>query len=190
MKLDDDQKLIKRVVNGEKKAFEELMRKYNKKIYNYILKMIREEEIAVELTQEFFMKIYRLLYTYNFVYKFSTWAYRICYNLVIDHIRKNKIYIASLEKDISVKGMVETENYVKEDGLDALEKEEKKKYIWKSLNCVSEKYRELILLRYINDLKYNEIAEITNLPIGTVKNRIFKAKKLLKMEIEKNGMLN
>lgn len=189
MKLDDDQKLIKKVVSGEKKAYEELMRKYNKKIYNYILKMVREEETAVELTQDFFLKVYKLLYTYNFIYKFSTWAYRICYNLVIDHIRKNKTYIASLEKDVSVKGMMETENYVKEDGLDLLEKEEIKKYIWKSLNGVSEKYRELILLRYINDLKYNEIAEITKLPIGTVKNRIFKAKKLLKREIEKNGML-
>ncbi len=190
MKLDEDQKLIKKVIDGEKKAFEELMRKYNKKMYNYVLRMVRDEETAVELTQEFFLKIYKLLYTYNFMYKFSTWAYRICYNLVIDHIRKNKTYVASLEKDISAKGMIETENYTKENSQNILEKEELKEFIWKSLDCVSEKYRELILLRYINGLKYNEIAETTGLPIGTVKNRIFKAKKLLKKEIEKNGMLN
>ena len=99
MILDDDQVLIKKILEGHKSSFEELMKKYNKKIFGFIFRMVRDEEIAIELTQDFFIKIFNVLAKYNFEYKFSTWAYRICYNLVIDYVRKNQTYIDSLDDD-------------------------------------------------------------------------------------------
>jgi RNA polymerase sigma-70 factor (ECF subfamily) len=190
MILDDDQLLIKKILKGKKSSFEELMKKYNKRIFGFIYRMVRDEEVAVELTQDFFVKIYRVLSRYNFEYKFSTWAYRICYNLVIDHIRKNQAYIESLDSDtVTTKQMVDSDNYVSEDGFEILARTEVRDYTWEVVNRIPLKYRELILLRYIQGLKYDEIAEITGLPVGTVKNRIFKAKEILKMEIEKDGML-
>jgi RNA polymerase sigma-70 factor (ECF subfamily) len=84
---------------------------------------------------------------------------------------------------------MESRNYVSEDGFEILVKNELNEYIWKVVDSIPIKYRELILLRYFQGLKYDEIADITRLPIGTVKNRIFKAKEILKMEMKKDGML-
>jgi RNA polymerase sigma-70 factor (ECF subfamily) len=191
MILDDDQVLIKKILEGKKSSFEELMRKYNKKIFAFIYRMVRDEEVAIELTQDFFIKIYNVLAKYNFEYKFSTWGYRICYNLVIDYIRKNQVYIGSLDNEkITPRRMMDSENYIREDGFERLAREEMKEYTWKVVDAIPLKYRELILLRYIQGLKYDEIANITQLPVGTVKNRIYKAKEILRMEIEKNGMFN
>jgi len=188
--LDDDQVLIKKIRKGNKAAFEELMRKYNRKIFNFVIRMVRNDEVAVELTQDFFIKIYTVIDKYNFEYKFSTWAYRICYNLVIDHIRKNQIQIESLDNDtVSQKEIVSSENYVKDVGFRILSDEEVKTHLWKLVDGIPLKFREVILLRYIQELKYEEIADISGLPVGTVKNRIFKAKEMLKQEIEKDGML-
>lgn len=190
MILDDDQVLIKKILEGQKSSFEELMKKYNKKIFGFIFRMVRDEEIAIELTQDFFIKIFNVLAKYNFEYKFSTWAYRICYNLVIDYVRKNQTYIDSLDDDsVSQKQMLESDNYSGEDGFEKLAKQEVRDYIWKVVDAIPVKYKELILLRYLQGLKYDEIANITELPVGTVKNRIFKAKEILKTEIENDGML-
>jgi len=188
--LDDDQVLIKKIRKGNKAAFEELMRKYNRKIFNFIIRMVRNDEVAVELTQDFFIKIYTVIDKYNFEYKFTTWAYRICYNLVIDHIRKNQMQMESLDGDaVSQKEIISSENYVKDDGFRILSDEEVKNHLWKLVDGIPLKFKEVILLRYIQELKYEEIADISGLPVGTVKNRIFKAKEILKQEIEKDGML-
>ena len=188
--LDDDQVLIKKIRKGNKAAFEELMRKYNRKIFNFIIRMVRNDEVAVELTQDFFIKIYTVIDKYNFEYKFTTWAYRICYNLVIDHIRKNQMQMESLDGDaVSQKEIISSENYVKDDGFRILSDEEVKTHLWKLVDGIPLKFKEVILLRYIQELKYEEIADISGLPVGTVKNRIFKAKEILKQEIEKDGML-
>ena len=191
MILDDDQVLIRKILKGSKAAFEELMRKYNRRIFNFVVRMVRSEDVAVELTQDFFIKIYLVIDKYNFEYKFSTWAYRICYNLVIDHIRKNQIQPESLDGDaISPKEILSSENYVKDDGFRILSEEEAKSNLWRTVDRIPLKFKEVILLRYVQELKYEEIAEITDLPVGTVKNRIFKAKEILKQEIEKDGMHN
>ena len=191
MILDDDQVLIKKILDGEKASFEELMKKYNRKIYGFIYRMVRDEEVAVELTQDFFIKIYNVVGKYNFEYKFSTWAYRICYNLVIDFVRKNQAQVDSLDDDsVSQRQMLESENYVSEDGFERLAKDEVNQYVWAIVDGIPVKYRELVLLRYLQGLKYDEIADVTGLPVGTVKNRIFKAKEILRLEIEKDGMFN
>ncbi len=191
MILDDDQVLITKILDGDKSSFEELMKKYNRKMFNFIFRMVREEEIAIELTQDFFIKIFTVMHKYNFQYKFSTWAYRICYNLVIDHVRKNQANIDSLDDDsVSQRLMVESKNYVSEDGFDVLEREEVRDFLWGMVEEIPIKYKELILMRYLQGLKYDEIADITGLPVGTVKNRIFKAKNLLRKEIDQHGMFN
>lgn len=190
MQADEDQVLIRKSLRGDRKAFEELMRKYEKRIFGFVVRMVRNEETAVDLTQDFFIKIYTVLDKYNFEYKFSTWAYRICYNLVIDHIRKHQAQVESLDDDsVSPRDLLASENVNREDGFRALSRQETRDYVWRVVDGIPLKFRELILLRYIQDLKYEEIADITSLPVGTVKNRIFKAKEILKQEMEKDGLL-
>lgn len=189
MILDEDQLLIKKIVRGDKSSFEKLMKRYNRKIYNFILRMVRNEDSSIELTQDFFIKIYTVIDKYNFEYKFSTWAYRICYNLVIDYIRKNQVQIDSLDsKNIPQKQMLDHAGISEKDGYKNLEQEEIKNIVWSVVDLIPLKYKELILLRYMKGLKYDEIADFTGLPVGTVKNRIFKAKEILKMEMLKNEM--
>jgi len=189
MILDEDQVLIKKTMQGDKKAFEELMKKYEKKIFSFVIRMVRNEEVAIDLTQDFFIKVFTVLDKYNFEYKFSTWAYRICYNLVIDHIRKNQGQVQSLDDDsVSARDMLNSENVIRQDGFNSLSQKETQTYLWQIVGNIPPKFRELILLRYIQELKYEEIAEITALPVGTVKNRIFKAKEILKKEMEKDGL--
>lgn len=189
MSLDDDQVLIEKILAGKRSSFEELMKKHNKRIFGYIYRMVRDEDVAIELTQDFFLKLYHILDKYNFEYKFTTWAYRICYNMVIDHLRKNPAHIESLENESILPKLMESENYVKEDALEDLVKEEIRDYTWSVVDRIPLKFRELILMRYLQELKYDEIADITQLPVGTVKNRLFKAKEMLKMELEKDGVL-
>jgi RNA polymerase sigma-70 factor (ECF subfamily) len=189
MILDEDQVLVKKILEGKKASFEELMRKYNKRIYGFIFRMIRDEEVSAELTQDFFIKIYRVLDGYNFEYKFSTWAYRVCRNMVIDYVRKNQAQVDSLDDEtVTQKQMLESENYVREDGFENMAREELNQCVWKMVDRIPLKYRELILLRYLQGLKYDEIAEVTELPAGTVKNRIYKAKELLRAEMGDNEM--
>jgi len=187
--MDDDQTLIRRILKGDRSSFEQLMQQYNKRMFNFIFRMVRDEEIAVELTQDFFIKIFTVIHKYNFQYKFSTWAYRICYNLVIDHVRKQPVYVDSLDQNpLSRKQLAGTDQVVREDGFTNLEKAEMRDYIWAMVDRIPEKYRYLILLRYQQGLKYEEIAGVTDLPVGTVKNRIFKAKELIRREIAEDGM--
>jgi len=189
MILDDDQKLIQRILKGERSSFEKLMQKYNKRMFNFVYRMVRDDEVAIELTQDFFIKIYTVLHKYNFQYKFSTWAYRICYNLVIDHVRKHPAYVDSLDRNpLSRKQLARTDQVVREDGFSHLEKKEMHDYVWGVVDRIPEKYRHLILLRYQQGLKYEEIAEVAELPVGTVKNRIFKAKELIRREIAQDEM--
>jgi len=189
MILDDDQKLIRRILKGDRPSFEKLMHQYNKRMFNFIYRMVRDEEVAIELTQDFFIKIYSVIQKYNFQYKFSTWAYRICYNLVIDHVRKHPVYVDSLDQNpLTRKQLARTDQVVREDGFSVLAKREMSEYIWNVVERIPEKYKHLILLRYQQGLKYDEIAEITDLPVGTVKNRIFKAKDLIRKEIAQDGM--
>lgn len=191
MIVDEDQVLVENILEGSKSSFEELMRKYNKKIYGYIYRMVTDEEVAIELTQDFFIKVYRILGKYKHEYKFATWAYRICHNMVIDYVRRHQAPVDSLDDQyISQKQMMDSENIVKENGFDHLAKEEFNQYLWRVVDCMPMKYRELILLRYLQGFKYDEIAEVTRLPLGTVKNRMYKAKAILKAEIEKDGMFN
>ncbi len=190
MQLDEDQSLIRKTLGGDRRAFEELMRKYEKRIYGFVVRMVRNEETAVDLTQDFFIKIFTVLDKYNFEYKFSTWAYRICYNLVIDHIRKHQAQVDSLDDEsVSARDLLASDNVCREDGFRALSRTETRDYVWRVVDQIPLKFRELILLRYIQNLKYEEIADITALPVGTVKNRIFKAKEILKQEMVKDGML-
>jgi len=193
--ISDEQEMewITRSVAGDRASFEKLMKSYSRRMYNFIFRMVREEEVAVELSQELFIKLYQVLPKYNREYRFSTWLYRICYNLVIDHVRRHQHAVDSLEDDdrqvFAVVG-AEEDPEPPPHGLEPLIQEERRRTVWSMVHALPAKYRELLLLRYAQGQKYEDIAEITGLPVGTVKNRIFKAKGLMRREIEKHELFD
>ena len=182
-----DVELIANAIKGREDGFEELVRRYQKQITGYVYRIVGDYDSSLDVTQEVFIKVYNSLHRYSSDYKFSTWLYRIAHNAAIDHLRRNSINPQSLE----------TEN---EDGTYQLQIEspapspEKDREVseWRTeigqvIKRLPDAYKQLILLRHANDLSYDEIAEVTSLPLGTVKNRLFRAREMMRQIMLERG---
>ncbi len=180
----NDNDIVKAVLAGEQNEFEKLVIKYQKAIVNYICNMTKDYQTALDLSQDVFIKTYESLVSFDPQFKFSTWLYRIASNHTIDYFRKKKVPALSFDAPIQLKdGEIETDfGSDNITPLDDLRNKELGMALEKALGQISEEYRELIVMRHINGLSYNEIADVKNIPLGTVKTRIFRARReLLKL---------
>ena len=175
-----DGDLIIGAIRGSENGFEELVRRYQRPIISYVYRMLSDYDAALDVTQEVFIKVYNSLEKYSSEYKFSTWLYRIAHNAAIDYMRRNSMFTQSIEaenEDGTYQLQIESRSPSPE-----LEHERRE---WRTeidtvVKCLPTVYRELILLRHTQDLSYDEIAEVTNLPLGTVKNRLFRAREMMR----------
>ncbi len=175
-----DIELIAKAISGREDGFEELVRRYQRPITNYVFRMLNDYDASLDVTQEVFIKVYNSLSRYSSEYKFSTWLYRIAHNAAIDYIRRrspNEQSIETENKDGAYQLQIESPNPTPEQ---ERERSEWRTEIEAVVKCLPAVYRELILLRHAQDLSYDEIAEITNLPLGTVKNRLFRAREMMR----------
>ncbi len=183
-----DVELITRAISGREDSFEELVSRYQRPIVSYVYRMLNDYDASLDVTQEVFIKVYKSLERYSSDYKFSTWLYRIAHNAAIDYIRRNSKKLQSLE----------TEN---QDGTYELQLEStiptpeqnRQTSEWRTeiesvVKCLPAVYRELIVLRHSKDMSYGEIAEITDLPLGTVKNRLFRAREMMREMFVERGI--
>lgn len=178
--MNDEALLIRKAQNGDVSAFEKLVSLYAKKIYNYCYRMTDNREDAEDLTQEVFIKVYQNLKSFKGDSKFSTWIYRIAYNTCVDRYRKNrKVDTVSLNysKD---EDSVEIE-LVSNDPLPEEEviKKERYKKLQACIAGLKPEYKSVIILRDIQNYTYAEIAEILQVPLGTVKSHISRARAAL-----------
>jgi RNA polymerase sigma-70 factor (ECF subfamily) len=181
----EDKAVVRRCLKGEKKAFEILVRRYEQPMINYFGRMVQDRELSLDFTQEVFIRAYAALHTYDEKFKFSTWLFRIATNLLIDYWRKKKITLVYIDAPVTDPDQepVQIPDYEPS----VMEKYEKKKMaelIEKAIARLPENLRELFVLRHINEFSYEEIAAIKHLPVGTVKNRVFQAKELLRSMLE------
>jgi len=175
-----DGELIEKAIGGRADGFEELVRRYQRPITGYVYRMLNNYDASLDVTQEVFIKVYNSLAKYSSEYKFSTWLYRIAHNAAIDYMRRNSVYQQSLEAenaDGSYQLQIESSQPSPEQ---ERERSEWRAEIETVVRCLPTVYRELILLRHTQDLSYDEIAEITNLPLGTIKNRLFRAREIMR----------
>ncbi len=175
-----DGELIVDAVNGRVDGFEELVRRYQRPITGYVFRMLGDYESSLDVTQEVFIKVYNSLTKYSPEYKFSTWLYRIAHNAAIDHMRRNPVSPQSLEAenaDGSYQIQIESRRPSPEQDH---ERKEWRHEIDAVVRCLPPAYRDLILLRHSRDLSYDEIADVTGLPLGTVKNRLFRAREMMR----------
>ncbi len=175
-----DVELIAKAISGREDGFEELVRRYQRPITNYVFRMLNDYDASLDVTQEVFIKVYNSLARYSSEYKFSTWLYRIAHNAAIDYIRRkspNEQSIETENKDGAYQLQIESPNPTPEQDR---ERSEWRTEIEAVVKCLPAVYRELILLRHAQDLSYDEIAEITGLPLGTVKNRLFRAREMMR----------
>jgi RNA polymerase sigma-70 factor, ECF subfamily len=175
-----DVELIADAIGGREDRFEELVRRYQRPIIGYVFRMLGDYEASLDVSQDVFIKVYNSLARYSSEYKFSTWLYRIAHNAAIDHLRRNSVNPQSIETE-NADGtyQLQIESPLPNPEQDR-ERSEWRTEIEAVVKCLPAAYRELILLRHAQDLSYDEIAEVTQLPLGTVKNRLFRAREMMR----------
>jgi RNA polymerase sigma-70 factor (ECF subfamily) len=184
-----DGELVTRAISGREDGFEELVRRYQRPIAAYVYRMVGNYESALDLTQEVFIKIYGSLERYRPEYKFSTWIYKIAHNAAVDHLRRHAVREQSLVRETDTGEQRElplASNRLTPEQEYA--GKERRVEIEQVVQQLPPAYRELIVLRHSHDLSYDEIAEVTGLPLGTVKNRLFRARELMRQEFVHRGI--
>lgn len=189
-----DGELVARAIAGREECFEELVGRYQRPIVAYAYRLVGDYDAALDLTQEVFIKIYSSLARYRPEYKFSTWIYKIAHNAAIDHLRRRAHARSATESFVGENEFPAGENFASVPAASLLtpeqesERAERRAEIETVVQTLPAAYRELIVLRHAHDLNYDEIAEITNLPLGTVKNRIFRAREMMRRQFLDRGI--
>ena len=179
----DDRSLVGRILGGERDLFTVLMSRYEKRIINYVYRITHRYEEAHDLAQEIFVKVYLALDRYDPKYQFSTWLFRIAQNSAIDALRKKAIVEVPLARPSTEDDPAGKEREFADEGISpyrALKNKELSGAIEQAVENLPADYRELIQLRHYAELSYEEIALMKKLPLGTVKNKLFRARNLLK----------
>lgn len=179
-KLKKDYELVKQAISGDQCAFAELLNRYKNLVYSVVLRMVNNTEEANDLAQEIFIKLYRNLDKYQPEYKFSTWLIRISTNHVIDYRRKRKQETVSMEE---MSYQLTSDSSPEKEYL----QKEKRKSLEYAIQALPDLYKVPIVLYHQQGLRYQEIAEIIGEPLSKVKNRIFRGRKMLKENLEKEN---
>ena len=175
-----DAELVKRTLAGNQDAFAELVTRYKKLICNVIYNFTNDQEELPDLCQEVFIKIYKSLANYNSDYKFTTWSIKITTNFCVDRFRKKKLKAIPIEEAVEVSNGEATP----EDQFLARERND---LIRRIVNELPEKYRVPLILFHQNGVSYEEMTKILNLPMTIIKNRIYRARLLLREKLVQSG---
>jgi RNA polymerase sigma-70 factor (ECF subfamily) len=186
--VDEDKELVRRTLQGDKQAFEMILIRHQQPLVNYIGRMVGNYELALDFTQEVFIKTYSSLSTYQPRFKFRTWLFKIASNYIIDFWRKKKIDAFSIDQTrYNELDRMSFEIPSDEPPVcSRFELAELKEKVEKALEKLPPHLRELFVWRHINEFSYDEIAEIKGLPVGTVKNRVFHSKELIRQLLEEH----
>jgi len=178
-----DEELVTRALAGGREAFEALVRRHQRPLVNHLYRITGQREEAFDLAQETFIKVYQSLDAFDSRFRFTTWLYRIAFNCAVDHLRKKQPRTCSLSQergDVEGSGEAPAVSGVEPRPDEVLQLRELEARIDEAIQALPPSYRQLILLRHRQHCRYDEIARITRLPMGTVKNRIFRAREILK----------
>lgn len=174
-----DKELFKRVLDEDKLAFEILVNRYKIKLFNLIYRMIGTKEEAEDILQETFLRVYRERKSFNFGYQFSTWIYTIALNLTKNELkRKKRFKFFGIELLLRNPG----QNQISEDFENR--KWELSYLLEKAIRSLPDKYKKAFLLRDINQLSYEEISNVLEIPLGTVKSRVNRARRILRKKLK------
>lgn len=178
----EDAEIVRRILAGEEDLYEVLARRYQARVLSHVARMIGNRDDAADLSQEILVKVFQALERYNPEYKFSTWLFRIAGNAAIDHLRKRRPRTVPLEPEPRGDGRPSSVEYKSAD-LDPyalLRNTERGEAIRRAIDGLPAEFKELIALRHFTGLSYEEIAEVKAMPLGTVKNKLFRARAVLK----------
>ena len=175
---------------GREAAFRELIRRYERPVFSLIFRMVRDRETAEDLSQETFIKVLNHVDKYRPEFKLSSWLFKIANNVAIDHMRKRQLETVSMDGSPHARSQAETEatsfdvEARQETALEELESKELGSAIERAIATLRPEYRSCIMLRHVEGRSYEEIAATLDLPLGTVKTYIHRARHELRRALE------
>jgi len=179
-----DNALVSAYLEGNEDAFDVLVYRYQDKLINYLNNLLKDYELAVDLAQESFIRVYRNADRYKGKYQFSTWIYRIATNLAIDEIRKRERKGKYFFYNVMSLFQRDNAEYPLPDRREspekALDRKQKLERLQKAIDVLPEKYRLPFLLKEAQELSYEETSKVLKISVGTAKSRIHRAKMLLR----------
>ena len=176
-----DERLVELSLDGDESAFGLLVRRYQRRLTAFLSQLVGDTELARELSQEAFVRAWSALERFDPKYRFSTWLFRIAHNLGIDQLRRRRLQTTPLYRTDSEGGEVEVVvPDLDKDPLGHLENRALALELRQVIDGLRPEYRELVLLRHFGGLSYQEIADFTEMPLGTVKNKLFRAHSVLR----------
>jgi RNA polymerase sigma-70 factor (ECF subfamily) len=178
-----DEQIIGRVRSGETRHFGELVRRYQDPVYGMVARFVGGSEDAQDIAQDVFLRVFRGLDGFRGESKFSTWLYRITWNLCADWLRRNK----RPNREATVVQAAETLPDRRVDLEEGFLEEEQRVAVRQALNALDEKYRSVVVLHYYQKLSYDQIAEVLDMPVKTVETRLYRARKTLRGCLESSG---
>ncbi len=171
-----DSRLVRKCLEGHTGFFEELVKRYKKLVYSIVLRYLRDRQDVYDASQEIFIRVYRSLSRYNPEYRFSTWVASISTNYCLDLLRKKRVDTVPVE-EIEI---MADDRFTPESAVIDMEK---RKMISDAINELPKKYREPIVLFHSKGLSYQEISEQLRQPMSIVKNRIYRARHMLRRKL-------
>jgi RNA polymerase sigma-70 factor, ECF subfamily len=187
-----DNSLVREFISGNDEAFTRLVTRYKDSLTNYLNSMVGDYDIAVDLSQETFLRVYRNIGRYSNVYQFSTWIYRIATNLAIDEIRyrkrRGRVFYKNIwgnrrsaDKELPEFEITDVRRGPREEVL----RKESGQIVGDAIRSLPEKYRTAFIMREVQELPYETIAQILKCSPGTIKSRLHRARELLQRKLER-----
>ncbi len=176
-----DQQLIQATLDGNSEVFGQLICKYQNRLYNGLVQMLRSESDAEDVVQEAFILAYTKLSSFQGNSAFFTWLYRIGYNVAITKLRRRKPTVSLENRDDETQFQLPGNTPLPDA---ELERQEQTEQLMEALDRLSEEHRSILVLREMEEMDYDAISEILDLPIGTVRSRLHRARSHLKQQLE------
>ena len=176
-----DTELVASALKGSQDAYRELVKRFERPVYSLIVRMVQDPATAEDLAQEVFVKAFRRLGTYDPQWKFSSWLFKIAHNTTIDHLRRGTPDTVPLESEGDDKGSLSAvlADETVDDPRAAAERRDLGRSLERAISSLRPEYRQAVLMFYAHGASYQDICEVTGLPLGTVKTTLHRARKEL-----------
>lgn len=180
--MTDDRTLVSKVLQGDMQAFKLLIKQHERLVAHMVGRLVKHEEECEEICQDVFLRVYDKLKDFSFQSRLSTWIATIAYRQAVNHLRKRKLYFSDFPEEEAF-----MEKFVEDSNPETIiVEEDMNTFVSQLIDKLPVQYKAVLMLYHVESMNYREIGEITNMPEGTVKNYLFRARKLLKDKIMRN----
>lgn len=176
-----DSQLIELICQGKSEVFEEIVSRYQRKIFSYVYRLVSSREDALDIVQEVFIKVYKNIKSFDMQKDFSPWIYRIAHNESVNWLKKNrKFYSESIDDNEMLANTLKSKDDIKQ----FFEKKEVKIFVRQAVEALPIRYQKIVELKYFQEKSYKEISRILKKPINTVGTMLNRAKKILQKNLK------